>query len=61
MPVIQVHERQKLEPDHVYVIPPDRKLDIVDHQIVANRFDEPHGKRLPIKPRSYLAQKITRG
>src|SRR5262249_2486165 len=48
MPVIQVHERQKLEPNHVYVIPPDRRLELVDHEIVASLFDEPHGRRSPI-------------
>jgi len=48
MPVIQVTERQKLEADHVYVIPPDRRLQLVDHEIAALEFEEPRGRRAPI-------------
>jgi two-component system CheB/CheR fusion protein len=48
MPVIQVTDRQKLEADHVYVIPPDRRLEMVDHEVRAKVFDEPHGLRSPI-------------
>src|SRR5215813_12662293 len=33
MPVVQVHDRQKIEANHVYVIPPDRRLEMVDHEI----------------------------
>ena len=32
MPVVQVQTRQKLRPDHVYVIPPDRRLQIIDFE-----------------------------
>jgi two-component system CheB/CheR fusion protein len=48
MPVIQIGERQRLESDHVYVIPPDRRLQMVDHEITALEFDEPRGHRSPI-------------
>ena len=48
MPVIQVQERQKIEANRVYVIPPDRRLEMVDHEISATPFDEPHGARSPI-------------
>ena len=48
MPVIQVQDREKLHPDHVYIIPPDRRLEIVDHEIRALPFDEPRGLRSPI-------------
>jgi two-component system CheB/CheR fusion protein len=48
MPVVQVGEREKLEADHVYVIPPDRRLRIADHEISALEFDEPRGQRAPI-------------
>lgn len=48
MPVIQVIDRQKLEANHVYVIPPDRRLEMVDHEITATKFEEPHGMRSPI-------------
>jgi len=48
MPVIQVQSRHKLVADHVYVIPPDRRLEIVDHEIAAEEFEEPRGRRSPI-------------
>jgi two-component system CheB/CheR fusion protein len=48
MPVVQVRERQKIEANRVYVIPPDRRLEMVDHEISATPFDEPHGARSPI-------------
>jgi two-component system CheB/CheR fusion protein len=48
MPVIQVEQNEKLEPDHVYVIPPGRRLELVDHEISAANFDEPRGHRSPI-------------
>jgi two-component system CheB/CheR fusion protein len=41
MPVMQVEGPTALEPDHVYVISPDRALSISDHQIVSIPFDEP--------------------
>ena len=37
MPVVQVSEQQRLEADHVYVIPPDRRLQMVDHEISTSR------------------------
>ncbi len=48
MPVVQVEARQRLEADCVYVIPPDRRLQLVDHEISAAEFDEPRGHRSPI-------------
>ena len=48
MPVLQVDQSEKLEGGRVYVIPPDRRLQIVDHQISAAVFDEPRGRRAPI-------------
>jgi two-component system CheB/CheR fusion protein len=48
MPVQQVQDREKLLADHVYVIPPDRRLQIIDHEVSATPFDEPRGKRAPI-------------
>jgi two-component system CheB/CheR fusion protein len=48
MQVTQVHERASLEPDHVYVIPPDRHLRISDKEISAHKFDNPRGQRAPI-------------
>jgi two-component system CheB/CheR fusion protein len=48
MPVIQLNERHKLVADHVYVIPPNRGLEMVDHEVIPSKFDEPHGFRSPI-------------
>ena len=48
MPVVQVEKTARLEPNHVYVIPPDRRLQVIDHEISATEFDEPRGQRLPI-------------
>ena len=48
MPVVQVNKTRTLEADHVYVISPNHRLRLVDHQISALAFDEPHGKRAPI-------------
>ena len=48
MPVAQVSDNMNLEPNHVYVIPPNRRLVLSDHEIATAEFDEPRGKRLPI-------------
>src|SRR5262249_20621517 len=48
MPVKQVTGTEKLEADHVYVIPPDRRLQLVDHEVSALEFDQPQGQRAPI-------------
>src|SRR5215468_4871600 len=48
MPVVQVETTARLEPNHVYVIPPDRRLQVVDHELQASNFEEPRGQRLPI-------------
>jgi PAS domain-containing protein len=48
MPIVQIGEQQKVEADHVYVIPPDRQLQMIDREIAALHLDEPHGERSPI-------------
>jgi two-component system CheB/CheR fusion protein len=48
MPVVQVGTRERLQADHVYVIPPDRRLQLIDHEISAVEFEEPRGQRSPI-------------
>src|SRR5215469_7696769 len=48
MPVVQVEGTARLESNHVYVIPPDRRLQVVDHELSATEFEEPRGQRLPI-------------
>jgi two-component system CheB/CheR fusion protein len=50
MPVTQVvdHDTVKLLPDHVYVIAPDRQLEISDSSVTARHFEEPRGHRAAI-------------
>lgn len=48
MPVQQVQATTALEPDHVYVIPPNRQLIVTDSSVSAKEFDEPRGQRAPI-------------
>ncbi len=48
MPVQQVDDSPKLEPNCVYVIPPDRELVIEGDEINARPFSEPRGRRAPI-------------
>ena len=50
MPVIQVgdHRTEPIRADHVYVIAPDRKLEITDSSVGASAFDQPRGQRTAI-------------
>jgi two-component system, chemotaxis family, CheB/CheR fusion protein len=48
MPVIQVKETVKVEPNHVYVIPPTKHLAMVDGEIRLMEPDTIRGKRVPI-------------
>ena len=48
MPVVQVDRPTPLEAGRVYVIAPDRRLQIADHEIASVPFDEPRGQRAPI-------------
>jgi two-component system CheB/CheR fusion protein len=48
MPVSQIEATANLQPNHVYVVAPNRRLHITDHEISAVEFDEPRGRRVPI-------------
>ncbi len=48
MPVNQVEDKAPLEPNCVYVIAPDRRLQIANGNIASLPFEEPRGKRAPI-------------
>ena len=48
MPVAQVEKPVPLQADHVYIIPPDRRLHITNDELATAEFDEPRGKRAPI-------------
>jgi two-component system CheB/CheR fusion protein len=48
MPVVQVKETTKVEPDHVYVIPPNRNLVMVDGTVRLTRRVQAEGSRVSI-------------
>ncbi|MFT3891488.1 MAG: CheR family methyltransferase [Anaerolineales bacterium] len=48
MKVEQITRKVPVEADHVYVIPPDRRLLIADHKLDVRKFDEPRGLRTPV-------------
>ncbi len=48
MSVEQVEGRSELKPNCVYVIPPNRRLQVGDNEIATFEFDEPRGHRAPI-------------
>jgi len=48
MPVIQISDRMKVEPDHVYVIPPNKDLSILHGVLHLLEPAAPRGLRLPI-------------
>ncbi|OHV80565.1 chemotaxis protein CheB [Ensifer sp. LCM 4579] len=48
MPVKQVEGEARLESNHVYVIAPNRRLNLADGMIAALPFDEPQAHRAPI-------------
>ncbi|MCE0499149.1 MAG: PAS domain-containing protein [Methylacidiphilales bacterium] len=48
MPVIQIKDRMKVEPGHVYVIPPNRDLSILHGVLHLLEPAAPRGLRLPI-------------
>jgi two-component system, chemotaxis family, CheB/CheR fusion protein len=48
MAVQQVEYTIRLQPSHVYVIPPDRELIIRGDDVTARPFSEPRGRRAPI-------------
>src|SRR6185503_20893930 len=58
MPVTQVTGLVAVEKDHVYVIPPNRRLVMEDSQIDLSEFKEPRGQRAPI---DYFFRSLARG
>jgi two-component system, chemotaxis family, CheB/CheR fusion protein len=48
MPVVQIKDRTKIEPDHVYVIPPNKDLSILQGILHLLDPSAPRGLRLPI-------------
>jgi two-component system CheB/CheR fusion protein len=49
MPVLQVEDRMRVEPNHVYVIPPGADMEIADDVLsLRTRMDEPGTPHLPV-------------
>ena len=48
MPVLQIKDRMKVEPDHVYVIPPNKDLSMLNGVLHLLEPAAPRGLRLPI-------------
>ena len=48
MQVSQVTRKVDVEPDHVYVIPPNHQILMADHKLDVKEFDEPRGLRSPV-------------
>jgi two-component system, chemotaxis family, CheB/CheR fusion protein len=48
MPVVQIENSVKVEPDHVYVIAPDRELTIREGVVRSNKPSAPRGHRHPV-------------
>ena len=48
IPVAQVRGRMRMEPDHIYVVPPNQNLEITDGHLTLSDFEVPRGRRAPI-------------
>jgi two-component system CheB/CheR fusion protein len=48
MPVIQVTEGVKIEPNHVYVIAPSKQLGMVDGMLIVTEMQRPRGQHIAI-------------
>lgn len=48
MTTTQVTNRVKVQPNHVYVIPPNRSISMTDSHLDTAEFEEPHGQRTPV-------------
>jgi two-component system, chemotaxis family, CheB/CheR fusion protein len=48
MPVMTVHDRTRVDPDHVYVIPPDADLSLTDGHLMLVQRKEGRGQHHPV-------------
>jgi chemotaxis response regulator CheB len=48
LPVIKVEQRVRVEPDHVYVIPPNKSLEMVDGHIEVSEVTSNETRRAPV-------------
>ncbi|MCX9158502.1 PAS domain-containing protein [Niveibacterium sp. 24ML] len=48
MPIVEAHNQLAVEPGHVYVIPPNRDMAILNRSLQLSIPDRPRGQRMPI-------------
>ena len=48
MPVVEVKKGMRLEPDHVYVIPPNTTMTVSDHSLQLEKRTEKSGTHMPV-------------
>ncbi len=48
MPVLEAQDQMKVEPNHVYVIPPNREMAIFHGNLQLSTPEQPRGQRMPI-------------
>ncbi|MDP3334358.1 MAG: chemotaxis protein CheB, partial [Methylococcaceae bacterium] len=48
IPVIEAEDQMSVQPDHVYIIPPNRDMEILHGELQLNVPATPRGQRLPI-------------
>ena len=48
IPVTQVSEAVRIQADHVYVVPPNRRLEVVDGMINVHEITQPEQRRSPV-------------
>lgn len=48
LPCVEAEEDMSVDPGHIYVLPPNRYLRIVDHGLFVDTPDDPRGSRMPV-------------
>jgi two-component system CheB/CheR fusion protein len=48
MPVLEALDRVAVAPNHVYIIPPNREMGILDGELQVHLPEQPRGQRMPI-------------
>ena len=48
LPCVEAEENMAVDPGHIYVLPPNRYLRIVDHGLFVEEPDDPRGQRMPV-------------
>ncbi len=48
LPCVEAEEDMSVDPGHIYVLPPNRYLRIVDHGLFVDTPEDPRGSRMPV-------------